>query len=38
MEWELQAKPDGPLLKFRGTIEEVWDELHKINPDYDHDF
>ncbi|KAJ0161655.1 hypothetical protein CTA2_5845 [Colletotrichum tanaceti] len=37
-EWEVQAKPGGDTMILRGTVEEVLDELHGINPNYEHDF
>ncbi|KAJ0381898.1 hypothetical protein COL922a_013639 [Colletotrichum nupharicola] len=32
-EWEVQATPGGPTIVLNGTVEEVVDKLHEINPD-----
>ncbi|KAK6226431.1 hypothetical protein QIS74_02478 [Colletotrichum tabaci] len=37
-EWEVQAKPGGDKMILKGTVEEVLDELHGINPNYEQDF
>ncbi|KAI8311501.1 hypothetical protein K4K61_012056 [Colletotrichum sp. SAR11_59] len=34
-EWEVQATPGGPTIVLNGTVEEVVDKLHEINPDYE---
>ncbi|OLN91678.1 hypothetical protein CCHL11_06602 [Colletotrichum chlorophyti] len=33
-EWEVQATPGGDNVTIKGTVEDVFDELHNINPDY----
>ncbi|KAK4191277.1 hypothetical protein QBC35DRAFT_471016 [Podospora australis] len=33
--WEVRAFDDGPLLSINGTVEQVMDELRKINPNID---
>ncbi|KDN65352.1 hypothetical protein CSUB01_08374 [Colletotrichum sublineola] len=38
LEWEVQAFPDGPILTIGGTVEQIYDTLVKINPNYDVDF
>ncbi|KDN65353.1 hypothetical protein CSUB01_08375 [Colletotrichum sublineola] len=38
LEWEIQAFPSGPTLVLNGTIEEVNDQLLKINPNFAVDF
>ncbi|KAF0319612.1 hypothetical protein GQ607_013092 [Colletotrichum asianum] len=37
-EWEVQAFPGGETQIIGGTVEQVLDELRKINPNYDEDF
>ncbi|KAI8311997.1 hypothetical protein K4K61_011213 [Colletotrichum sp. SAR11_59] len=37
-EWEVQAFPGGETQIISGTVEQVLDELRKINPNYDEDF
>ncbi|KAJ0344842.1 hypothetical protein CCHR01_02556 [Colletotrichum chrysophilum] len=37
-EWEVQAFPGGEIQIIGGTVEQVLDELRKINPNYDEDF
>ncbi|KAH0439210.1 hypothetical protein CcaCcLH18_03005 [Colletotrichum camelliae] len=37
-EWEVQAFPGGETQILSGTVEQVLDELRKINPNYDEDF
>ncbi|KAJ0268716.1 hypothetical protein COL940_013136 [Colletotrichum noveboracense] len=34
-EWEVQVTPGGPTIILNGTVEEVVDKLHEINPDYE---
>ncbi|KXX78412.1 hypothetical protein MMYC01_205883 [Madurella mycetomatis] len=35
IQWEVQAFPDGPMMNITGTLEHVYSELTKINPNYD---
>ncbi|UNI13314.1 hypothetical protein JDV02_000071 [Purpureocillium takamizusanense] len=36
--WDAQAFPNGPRLTLRGTVQEVYDQLLAVNPDWDTDF
>lgn len=38
IEWEVQAFPDGQVLKLNGTVQKVHEQLLRINPNYDADF
>ncbi|RGP76820.1 hypothetical protein FLONG3_5063 [Fusarium longipes] len=37
-EWEVEVTPGGHKTVLRGTVEEVHEELRKLNPDYDEQF
>ncbi|KAJ0339264.1 hypothetical protein COL922a_004649 [Colletotrichum nupharicola] len=38
VEWDVQAFPGGPMLTLNGTVEQVYQALVDINPNYDADF
>lgn len=37
-EWEVEVTPGGEKVLLNGTVEEVYHELVKLNPNYDVDF
>ncbi|KAL2820207.1 hypothetical protein BDW59DRAFT_117563 [Aspergillus cavernicola] len=38
MEWDVKPSPDTPEIVLTGTVEEVYAQLLKINPNYDEDW
>ncbi|KAL4887678.1 hypothetical protein BJY04DRAFT_212707 [Aspergillus karnatakaensis] len=36
-DWSLQAFPNGPFLNFTGTVETIYEELLRLNPNYEHE-
>lgn len=36
--WEVQISPNGPTIEVTGTIEEVTEQLHKANPNFEEDW
>ncbi|KAL0929823.1 uncharacterized protein CTRU02_215253 [Colletotrichum truncatum] len=37
-QWEVPAFPSGPALVLNGSIEQVYQQLLEVNPNYDTDF
>lgn len=38
IEWDVQAFPDGGVITLNGTVQDIHEQLLKINPNYDADF
>ncbi|KAM0280203.1 hypothetical protein ACHAQH_004160 [Verticillium albo-atrum] len=36
--WEVEISPGGPIIEVTGTIEEVTEQLHKANPNFEEDW